>query len=50
METGLHQFSTGLQLEIPLGRTRLTLLPAAYLDRGEVLGNSFAATLGLRFQ
>ena len=50
METGLHQFSAGLQLEIPLGRTRLTLLPAAYLDRGEVLGNSFAATLGLRFQ
>lgn len=48
-ESSLKQLSLGLNFEIPLLGKNLVILPGAYLDRGEVLPNSFGATLGLKY-
>ena len=47
-ETPLEQFSAGFDCEIPLFKSRITLLPGLYADKGKVLKDSFAATLGLK--
>lgn len=48
-ETPLNQFSFGFNCEIPFLHNVLCLVPGVYFDRGQVLGNSFGATLGLRY-
>lgn len=47
-EEGLPQFSAALMGEVPLTEG-LSLTYGAYLDRGKVLRNSTAATLGVRW-
>lgn len=48
-ETPLHQFSGGFNCMIPVLGGKLQILPGIYADAGQVLGNSFAATLGLKW-
>lgn len=48
-ETPLHQFSGGFTGIIPLLGGKLQILPGIYADAGQVLGNSFGATLGLKW-
>lgn len=48
-ETPLIQWSGAFKMEIPLAHSRFTLLPSVYFDRGEVLGNSVAMTLGVSY-
>jgi len=48
-QTPRHQFCSGFQCEIPLLRDRLKLIPGVFWDRGQVLKDCFAATLGLRY-
>lgn len=49
-ETALRQFSAGFSGEVPFRRLRgLNFLYGVYADRGEVLGNRYGATLGLRW-
>lgn len=47
-ETPLRQFSAGITVEVPILRSGITLFPGIYFDHGEVLKQSFAATLGVK--
>lgn len=46
---GISQFSAGLNTIIPLLKGRLNIIPSIYFDCGNYIRNSFAATVGLRY-
>ena len=48
-QTPLNELSLGFSCEIPFLHSTLQLVPGIYMDYGQVLRNSFAATLGLRY-
>lgn len=48
-EKPLNQFSSGLTTEFPLMGGVLRIIPALYLDAGDALPRSFAATISLKY-
>lgn len=48
-QPALRQFSFGFNCEVPLVKAALALVPGLYFDDGEVLKNTFGATLGIRY-
>ena len=49
LDQPLAQFSSALLLEIPLYGGIIKVVPAVYYDRGEVLPESFGATLSVKY-
>ena len=49
LETAMRQFSSALMVEFPLYQGIIKVVPSLYYDRGDVLPESFAAVLSIKY-